>query len=231
MVSKVEVWPTLICVAPFLPVLVVIINAPLDASEPYSAAAPAPFSTWISSISSGFKFPKMLLGTITLSTTTSAWLFPNKERLPRSTKRTAGLTPELTAFTCKPATLPESAAATLAPLPWVNSLAFTVVAWLPCSRRWMLTPPAVTTTSLRLVASLSNLTVPTLLLAGIATSFAVKPKKEIVKVLPDVGTLNENLPSTPVTTVTAGASFTFTDAPGIGDPSSLATTVPVTNRS
>ncbi len=88
---------------PLLPVLVVMINAPLDARDPYNAAAAGPFNMVIDAISSGLislpRLPKSTLDNdepppITLelsigtpSTTIKAWLFPEIEEPPRKTTR------------------------------------------------------------------------------------------------------------------------------------------------
>ncbi|MNX53659.1 hypothetical protein D3C86_843610 [compost metagenome] len=111
----------------FLPAFFVVINiTPFAASDPYKAAAFAPFKTSMFSISSGLMLftglPKSRspfspdpFSTGMPSITNKGWLFPVSELLPLKTTRVdaPGPPPEMI---CIPATLPASMSNKLLPL-------------------------------------------------------------------------------------------------------------------
>ncbi len=136
-----------------LPLLVVIIKAPLAALVPYKAAAAGPFSNVTDSTSSGFiSLPRLPASTwlfrpwsFTLpatfgspgsmlelsmgipSTTMSAWLLPVSEVPPRNTIRVELPTPPEELVIWTPATFPCSEFKTLRSFPFVRSALLIVV--------------------------------------------------------------------------------------------------------
>ncbi len=98
---------------PFAPFLVVIINTPFDALEPYNAVADASFKTLIDSMSLGlivfrkFAEPDIpLLSTGTPSITINGSLLAFKEAPPRMRILLPPPADPPLVVTCKPATLP-----------------------------------------------------------------------------------------------------------------------------
>ena len=150
---------------PRFPALVLIIIAPFTPSEPYKAAAFAPFNTVMLSISLGFKRPISGIGTPSTTYNGAFGFLPSipavrcKERVPRKVICAAGSTLLSYILILNPATLLDKPNIGFTVFPPFNTSLLTYCADAPISLDERLIPRApVITTSVSWRLSLYNST-------------------------------------------------------------------------
>ena len=171
--NKVEL-PIVICgLLPESPFLVVTTITPFTPSGPYSVAAFAPFRTLTFSTSLGLIELIKPSGIGVPSTTSKAWLFPVRERIPRSTIRVSAPIPLLTVETFRPETLPTRPFCSFVTLAWVRSSFLIWATENPTSLGCFWIPKAVTMASSSKIPSSSTTSITLEVL--VVTSFVEKP--------------------------------------------------------